>query len=150
MTQAPPAPYRTLTPHLIAKDAARAIDFYVRAFGAHERFRLAEPSGKVGHAELQIGDSVFMIADEYPDFGCLGPSSVGGCPVKFLIYVTDAGAAMKKAVAAGATEVRKVKDEGYGDLTGTVTDPFGFSWSLAQRIEEVSPEVMQKRFDATL
>jgi PhnB protein len=145
-----PKGYRTLNCHLVVREGLRALDFYIRAFGAREKFRLVEPSGKLGHAELEIGDSVFMLADEYPDFGALSPATIGGCPVKFQIYVDDAGAAMKRAVDAGATEVRAVKDEFYGDRVGMVADPFGYSWSFAQRIEEVSVEEMQKRFAAVL
>jgi len=145
-----PKGYRTLNCYLVVRDGARAIDFYVRAFGARERFRLVEPSGKIGHAEIEVGDSVFMLADEYPDFGALSPGTIGGCPVKFLIYVDDADVAMKRAVMAGATEVRAVKDEFYGDRIGMVMDPFGYSWSLAARVEEVTPAEMQKRFTAVL
>lgn len=146
----PPAGSHSVTVQLVVRDAARAIEFYVRAFGARELFRLQEPGGKVGHAELAIGDSTIMLADEYPDFGALSPATIGGSPAKLLLYVEDADAAMKKALAAGATELRPVKDQFYGDRSGMIADPFGFSWSLAARIEDVSPEEMQRRFSAEL
>lgn len=141
---------QTLTCHLVVKGAARAIDFYARAFGAVELFRLTEPGGKVGHAELRIGDSCLMLADEYPDFGAFSPVSIGGSPVKMHIAVADADAALQRAVDAGATVLRPVSNEFYGDRTCAVADPFGFSWFLAQRIEEVSPQEMQRRFTAML
>ncbi len=141
---------QTLTCHLIVKGAARAIDFYARAFGAVELIRLTEPGGKVGHAELRIGDSRLMLADEYPDFGAFSPVSIGGSPVKLHIAVADAEAALKRAVAAGATVLRPVSDEFYGDRTCAVADPFGFSWFLVQHIEDVSTQELQRRFSAVL
>jgi PhnB protein len=145
-----PAGYRSITAHLIAHDAAKAIDFYVRAFDARERFRLVEPGGKIGHAELTIGDSIIMLADEYPDFGARSAASIGGSPVKLLLYVADPDAAMRQAIEAGATELRPVKNQFYGDRSGMVLDPFGFSWTLATPVEDVSPEEMQRRFSAAL
>ena len=150
MTMPSPSVRQSLTAHLIARDAAAAIAFYVRAFGAQELYRLVEPGGKVGHAELRIGTSRFMICDEYPDFGAVSPSTLGGSPIKLLLYVDDADAAMRQAVAAGATELRPVKAQFYGDRAGMVLDPFGFSWSLATPAEDVSPEEMQRRFSAAL
>lgn len=141
---------QTLTAHLIVKNAARALDFYRDAFGAEELFRLVEPSGKVGHAEMRIGATGFMLADEYPDFGALGPASIGGTPVKFRLEVADAQAAMARAVKAGAVEVRPLKDEFYGDRTGMVADPFGHHWFIAQKVEDVSPEEMQRRWTQML
>ncbi|MCW5724945.1 MAG: VOC family protein [Maricaulaceae bacterium] len=141
---------QTLTAHLIVKNAARALDFYRDAFGAEELFRLVEPSGKVGHAEMRIGATGFMLADEYPDFGALGPASIGGTPVKFRLEVADAQAAMTRAVKAGAVEVRPLKDEFYGDRTGMVADPFGHHWFIAQKVEDVSPEEMQRRWTQML
>jgi PhnB protein len=139
-----PAGYHTLTPYLIARDAARAIDFYIAAFGAKELFRLADKTGKVGHAELEIGDSRFMLADEFPDFGAFAPPTVGGTPVSLHLYVADVDAAFARALAAGATELRAVADQFYGDRRGVLVDPFGHQWSLATMTREVSPEEMQK------
>ena len=141
---------QSVTAHLIARDTAGAIDFYTRAFGARELYRLIEPSGKIGHAELLVGTSRIMICDEYPDFGALSPATIGGSPVKFLLYVDDADAFMRRAVAAGATELRAVKTQFYGDRSGMVLDPFGFTWSIATPVEDVSPAEMQRRFSAAL
>jgi PhnB protein len=139
-----------VTAHLIVPDAARAIAFYIRAFGARELYRLVEPGGKIGHAELMIGNSRLMICDEYPDFGALGAATIGGSPVKLLVYVDDADAIVRQALAAGATELRPVKNQFYGDRSGMVLDPFGLSWSIATPVEEVSPDEMQRRFTAAL
>ena len=134
----------TVQPHLTVHDAKAAIDFYVKAFGAVEQFRLVEPSGRVGHAEIKIGDSLLMMNDEYPDFGARCPAAIGGSPVAFRIEVADADAAVDRAVKAGATVVRPVQDEFYGDRMGMIACPFGYRWSLAQPKEVVSPEEMQK------
>lgn len=145
-----PAGYHTVTPHLVARDAAAALAFYVRAFGAVERYRLVEPSGKIGHAEITVGDAVVMVCDEYPDFGAVSPAAYGGSPVKLLIYVDDCDAVVSRAVDAGATLLRPVKDQFHGDRSGMVVDPAGFTWTIATRCEEVSPEEMQRRFTAAL
>jgi PhnB protein len=145
-----PTGQTALTPHLVARNCAKAIEFYKAAFDAKEEFRLVEPSGKVGHAELRIHGALVMLADEYPDFGALSPASVGGCPVKLHLYVPDVDAAVARAVAAGATLVREVRNEFYGDRTGTIADPFGYSWQIATRIEEVSPVEMQARWTRAL
>lgn len=145
-----PAGYSAVTPHLVARDAAAALAFYGRAFGAVERYRLVEPSGKIGHAEFTIGDAVVMIADEYPDFGALGPAAFGGSPIKLLVYVDDCDAVVRTAVEAGATLLRPVKDQFHGDRLGMVVDPAGFTWTIATRREDVSPEEMQRRFTAAL
>lgn len=149
MTTAEP-PRQTVTAHLIMRDAAAAIDFYRRAFGAVELYRLVEPSGKIGHAQLRIGNSELMLCDEYPDFGALSAPTIGGSPIKFLLYVEDADQAMRTAIDAGAVELRPVRDQFYGDRSGMVMDPFGFSWSIATPKEQVSPEEMQRRFSAAL
>ena len=141
---------QTLTCYLVVKDGRRALDFYTRAFGARELFRLTEPGGKIGHAEMTLGASVFMLAEEYPDFGALSPVSVGGSPVKFNIAVPDADVAVKRAVEAGATVLRPVTNEFYGYRSGAVMDPFGYTWFLAQHVEDVSPEEMQRRFEEVL
>jgi PhnB protein len=137
-----------LSPYLVVKGAAKAIEFYAKAFGAREVFRLVEPSGKVGHAELEIGKSTLMLADEYPDFGALSPVTLGGSPVALHLYVEDVDAVVLRATAAGATVLRPVKDEFFGDRTAMVADPFGHKWHLSTRKENVSPEEMQRRMDA--
>ena len=141
---------QTLRAHATVHDAKAALAFYAKAFGAVEQFRLSEPSGKVGHAEIRIGDSVLMLNDEYPDFGAKSPASVGGSPVAFRIEVPDADAAVERAVKAGATVVRPVQDEFYGDRMGMVACPFGYRWSLAMPKEQVSPAEMQKRWTKML
>lgn len=145
-----PDPAHVLSPYLIVRGASAALDFYARAFDAKLLFSLAEPDGKVGHAELRIGESLFMLADEYPDWGALGPASVGGTPVTLHLYVKDVDAAVARAEAAGATVLRAPKDEFFGDRSGMVVDPFGHKWKLASRIEDVRPEEMQKRWTKML
>lgn len=145
-----PDPGHALTPHLILCDAARAIDWYVAVFGAVEEFRLTEPSGKVGHAELKLGGGGLMLADEYPEHGALGPRTVGATPVRLHLYVADVDAVVRRAVDAGATLLRPVQDEFYGDRCGMLQDPFGHLWQLASRREDVSPEQMQRRWSAML
>ena len=140
-----PEGYHTATPYLIIKDAANAIEFYKKAFGAVELFRMADPSGKVGHAEIKIGDSVIMLADEYPEMGYKSPQSLGGSPVSILLYFEDVDAVFKRALAAGAKETIPVKDQFYGDRNGTLHDPFGHVWTVATHKEDLSPEEMQKR-----
>ena len=139
-----------LTPHVVVRGAAQAIRFYAKVFGAREDFSLLEPGGKVGHAELLIGESRLMLADEYPDFGALAPASVGGTPVALHLYVPDVDASMALAEKHGATVLRGAKDEFYGDRSGTLLDPFGHRWNLATRKEVVSPEEMQRRWTAML
>lgn len=139
-----------VTPYLCVKDAARAIGFYTKAFGATELFRLAEPSGKVGHAEIKIGDAQLMLSDEYPDFGALSPLSVGGCPIVLHLYVDDVDSFVDRAVKAGATLLRPVKDEFYGDRTGQIADPFGYKWMVATQKESVTPQQMQERWSKML
>ena len=139
-----PDGYHTVTSYLMVDDAARALDFYRDAFGATELFRLPM-GGKIGHAEIMIGDTHLMLADEFPDMGALGPNSRGGPTASFMIYVPDADAAYDQAVKAGARADRPLKDEFWGDRIGTVIDPFGHKWSLATHVEEVGPEEMQRR-----
>jgi PhnB protein len=136
-----------LSPYLIVKGAAQAIEFYRQAFGAKELYRLSEPGGKIGHAELEIGRCRMMLADEYPDFGALSPVTVGGSPVALHLYVEDVDAVVARATGAGATLLRPVQDEFFGDRTGMLTDPFGHKWHLATRKEDVSPAEMQKRMN---
>ncbi len=143
-----PEGYHTVTPHLTLKGADQAIEFYRQAFGAELRCRLPGPDGKtVGHAEITIGDSYLMLADESPAFGNKSPQSLGGSPVSFAIYVPDADAAFARAVAAGAKVVRPMADQFYGDRTGTVADPFGYIWSLMTHIEDVDPEEIKRRME---
>ncbi len=141
----------TLAPYIAVKGASDAIAFYEKAFGAKERFRLVSPTdGKIGHAEIAIGDAVFMLSDEHPDFGALSPETLGGAAVKLHLYVPDVDAMFKRALAAGATEVRALKDEFYGDRVGTVADPFGYVWIIATKIKEVAPEKMQADWNAAM
>ena len=142
---------QTLRAHMTVHDAKAAIAFYVKAFGAVEAFRLVEPgSGKVGHAEIRIGDSILMLNDEYPDFGAKSPAATGGSPVAFHIQVADADKAVDRAVKAGATLVRPVQDQFYGDRSGMVACPFGYRWFLASPKEVVSAAEMQKRWSRML
>ena len=138
----------TLTPYLCCREAARAIEFYTKAFGAKETMRLAEPSGKIAHAELEIGGATIMLADEHPDFGVLSPTSVGGTPVKLHLYVDDADGVVARAVAAGAKIVRPLQDQFYGDRSGQIEDPFGHVWFVATKKEQLSVGEIQRRHDA--
>ncbi len=138
---------RAITPYLTCRDAARAIDFYKRAFGAVETMRLANSDGRIGHAELLIAGSPIMLSDESPDFGAISPQTLNGTSVAIHLYVEDADAVFNRAVAAGAKPDRPLRDEFYGDRTGTLVDPFGHRWFVASRIEEVSPEEMKKRYE---
>ncbi len=138
----------SLTPYLCVKDATRAIDFYKQAFGATELFRLAAPDGKVGHAEIKIGDATFMLADECPDMGFHSPQTLGGSPVTICLYVEDVDALAERAVAAGGKLERPVADQFYGDRAGKLQDPFGHVWMIATHKEDVSPEEVKKRATA--
>lgn len=140
-----PDGYHSVTPYLIIKGAAEAIAFYKVAFGATELFRMAQPDGRIGHAEIQIGDSRIMLADEFPEMKYLGPQTLGGSAVSLLIYVPDVDAVFTQAIAAGALEQRPVEDKFYGDRGGSLTDPFGHVWHIATHTEDVSPEEMEKR-----
>jgi uncharacterized glyoxalase superfamily protein PhnB len=136
--------------YLRVHDAAAAIDFYQRAFGAQEMFRLTEPSGRIGHAELRIGPAVVMLSDEYPEYQIHGPRTLGGTTFSLHLHVDDADQLMARAVAAGATMLRPLKDQFYGERSGSVRDPFGHEWLLGHEIEKVSPEEMQRRYTAML
>ena len=140
-----PEGYHTATPYLIVKDAAKAIEFYEKAFGAKEMMRMAQPDGRIGHAEIKIGDSPIMLADEFPEMDARSPQSLGGSPVSILLYVEDVDAMFTQAVAAGATVQRAIADQFYGDRTGGVRDPFGHVWYIATHKENVSPEEIKKR-----
>lgn len=134
-------------PYLRLRDAAKAIEFYAKAFGATEKFRLVEPSGRIGHAELVLGATTLMLSDEYPEFGIYGPASIGGTSFTLHLHVDDADALIARAVAAGATLVRPAADQFYGERSGTIRDPFGHEWNIGHEIEQVSPEEMQRRYD---
>ena len=146
--RAVPDGYHTVTAYLHVDDAKAAIAFYAQAFGAVEIMRLAMPDGRLGHAEVQIGDTRLMLADESPDFGIRGPRALGGVSAHFMIYGADADAAMRRALAAGARETRPLQDQFYGDRSGTVVDPFGHQWTLATHVEDVSVAEMQRRLEA--
>jgi len=142
-------PPLSLCPYLAVKGAQAAIDFYVEALGATVDFKLVDPSdGRIGHAELLFGTTRVFIADEYPDFGAVGPETLGGSPVKFHLDVADADAFVAHAVLHGATALRGVKLEFHGSRTGLLADPFGYSWFVASKAEEVSAEEMQRRWNA--
>lgn len=135
-------------PYLRVRDAGRALDFYKRAFGAEELFRLAEPSGRIGHAEIRIGGTTLMLADEYPEMNIVGPQTLGGTSFSIHLHVDDADAWIERAVAAGATVLRPAADAFYGERSGSVRDPFGHEWLLGHQVEEVSTQEMQRRYTA--
>lgn len=143
-----PEGYHSVIPYLVMKNAARAIDFYTKAFGAKELFRMPTPDGKIGHAELLIGDAHVMLADEQPEMDAFGPDKFGGSPVMIMVYIPDVDAAVNRAVEGGATLTRPVKDQFYGDRSGVIRDPFGHMWNVATHIEDVTPEEMERRMSA--
>jgi PhnB protein len=146
-----PSGYHTVTPYLIVKGAAEAIEFYKQAFGAILHLCLAQPGGKIGHAEIRIGDSIIMLADEVPEMGYLSPHSTGGkSPVGLALYVEDVDARFRQAIAAGGKETRPVQDQFYGDRSGTLTDPFGHVWTIATHIEDVPQDEIERRFAAMM
>ncbi len=140
-----PEGYPQVTPYLCVDGANAAIEFYATVFGATERVRMPGPNGTVGHAELQLGDSLIMLSDEYPEMGMRGPKTIGGTPVTISVYVEDVDGIFDKAVAAGATALRPVENQFYGDRTGQFEDPFGHRWSVATHVEDVPPDEMAKR-----
>jgi len=142
-----PAGYHSVTPYLIIKGAADAIEFYKKAFGATELFRM-EHEGKVGHAEIKIGDSPIMLADEHPGMGYVSPKTLGGTPVSLMIYVENVDTIYKQAIKSGGEEVKALQDQFYGDRSGTLKDPFGHVWTVATHKEDVTPEEMDKRIAA--
>lgn len=135
-------------PYLLVHDTAAAIAFYTAAFGAEEQFRLSEPSGRIGHAQITIGPATLMLADEHPEQGFRGPRTLGGTPFAMHLHVTDVDAAFARALRAGATVVRPLQDQFYGERSGRVRDPFGHEWLLGGHIEDVSTEEMQRRYTA--
>lgn len=145
-----PKGYHSVTPYLACQNAARAIDFYKRAFGAVEVMRMPAPGGKIGHAEIGIGDSRVMLTDEYPEMDFLGPQARGGTTVHIHVYVKDADAMVERAVAAGARLVREVKDQFYGDRSGSLQDPFGHVWHIATHKEDLSMAQLRKRAEKAM
>jgi PhnB protein len=145
-----PDGYPRVIPYLTVEGADAAIDFYTSVFGATERVRMPGPGGKVGHAELEIGDSLLMLADTFPDMGAPSPQSLGGTPVTVMVYVEDVDDVFARAIQAGATEERKVENQFYGDRAGQFTDPFGHKWFVATHVEDVPPDEMAKRAAAAM
>lgn len=149
MAVAPVPPgYHTVTPYLIVRGAAQAIEFYKQAFGAEEVMRLPMPDGSIAHAEIKIGDSHVMLGEENPAWGNKSPTTLGGTGGGLMIYLPDVDAAFARAVAAGAAVTKPVEDQFYGDRSGSVTDPFGHVWTLSTHVEDVAPEEIQRRMDA--
>ena len=146
--KAQPDGYHAITPYLVIKGAAAAIEFYKKAFGATELVRMPQPDGRVGHAELKIGDSVVMMADEFPEMETVGPQTLGNSPVGLLLYVDNADAVFAKAVSLGAKVKKPMADQFYGDRNGTLEDPFGHKWTIGTHVEDVSPEEMKRRMAA--
>ena len=143
-----PEGYSSVTPYLIVSGAARAIDYYKMAFGATELMRFGGPDGKIAHAELQIGDSRIMLADESPEMGHKSPSTLGGTPAGLMLYVDDVDDTFTRAVTAGGSSVKAVANQFYGDRSGMLTDPFGHQWTIATHVEDVEPDEMQRRMEA--
>jgi PhnB protein len=143
-----PAGHHTASPYLAIKNAAEALEFYKKAFGANEIYKLMMPDGRLGHAEMRVGDSIIMMADEFPEYGGKAPQTLGGSPVSIYLYVEDVDAFFKKALAAGAKERKPVMDQFYGDRSGQLEDPFGHLWWVATHKEDVAPEEIQKRAEA--
>ena len=139
---------KELFPYLCVKNAHEAIEFYKKVFDAREKFRLTEPGGRVGHAELELGAFTLMLAEEFPEFGYKSPLAIGGTAVTIHLHVDNADAWIERAVAAGATVVRPAVDAFYGERSGSVRDPFGHEWLLGHQVEEVTPQEMQRRYTA--
>lgn len=128
------------------RNATKAIEFYKQAFGAKELFRLIEPSGRIGHVELDFDGHVIMFSDEYPEYGCVGPETIGGTSINMHLHVDDCDAVIRRALSAGATMVREPSDKFYGERSGTIRDPFGHEWNIGHEIEKLTPEEMQRRY----
>jgi PhnB protein len=143
-----PRDYHSVTPYLALRDAKAALDFYARAFGAELVLKLDLPDGSIAHAELRIGDSILMMSEENAEWGNRSPHALGGSPVSMMIYVADVDAAFAQALAAGAEQLKPVEDQFYGDRTGTLKDPYGYQWTLATHVEDVSTEEAQRRMEA--
>jgi len=147
MTHYIPKGYNTITPYLFIKNAAQALEFYKTAFGATELMRMAGPGGKIMHAEMQLGDSRFMLADENEEHGAKSPQTIGGTPGLLMIYVKDADAISANAISQGAKMLRPMEDKFYGDRSGAVIDPFGFIWEISTHTEDVSEDEMRRRIE---
>lgn len=145
-----PDGYHSATPYLIVSGAAEAIEFYKKAFGATELFRMAGSGGKIGHAEIKIGNSPIMLADEHPEMGARSAKTLGGSPVFLMLYVDNVDALAAQAIAAGAKPVRPVQNQFYGDRSGTFEDPFGLLWTISTHVEDVSPEEMERRSEEAM
>jgi PhnB protein len=145
-----PDGYPQVMPYLTIDGASAAVDFYSKVFGATERMRMAAPDGKIGHAELQIGDSIVMLADSFPEMGGPTPGALGGSPITVMVYVTDVDATFARALQAGATQEREVQDQFYGDRIGQFTDPFGHKWFVATHIEDVAEAELAQRAAAAM
>jgi len=145
MVKAIPEGYHSVTPYLIIKDAAKALDFYKKAFNATEVMRFADPKGTVMHAEIKIGNSIIMLADEFPKMDCYSPQTVGGSPIFIHLYVENVDKITQQAIAAGAKVQRPVADQFYGDRSGSVIDPFGHIWNISTHVEDVAPEEIKRR-----
>ena len=145
-----PDGYPRVTPYLITDGASAAIDFYRSVLGARERMRMPAPDGRVGHAELEIGDSLIMLADEFPEMEARGPKAVGGTPVSLHVYVEDADGVFDRAIQAGARALQPVEDKFYGDRSGQFEDPYGHHWSVATHVEDVPPDEMAARAAAAM
>lgn len=145
-----PPGYHTVTPYLVVSDCAAALDFYARVFNAEETVRMPTPDGKIMHAEIRIGDSMLMLSDEAPDWGAHAPKHYGGSPGHVMLYLPDADATFVTAVAAGATVIRPMENQFWGDRMGRIVDPFGHQWSLGTHVEDVTPEEMDRRFKAAM
>jgi len=152
MAKVKPIPdgYHNMTPYLIVNGAAKAIEFYTKVFGATEKMRMPSPGVKIGHAELTLGDSMIMLADEHPEMGARAPSAYGGSAVSLMVYVPDVDATVATATAAGAKILRPVENQFYGDRMGTIADPFGHRWHVATHVEDVPPDEMAKRAAAAM
>jgi len=140
-----PEGYHSVTPYLIVKGGANAIEFYKKAFGAAEIMRFEGPGGALGHAEIRIGNAPVMLADEYPDMGFRSPQTLGGAGVSLMVYVEQVDAVFQRAIAAGAKELRAVQNQFYGDRSGTLQDPFGHVWTISTHVEDIAPDEMQRR-----
>jgi PhnB protein len=150
MTSPIPEGYPRVTPYLVVDGAGAAIDFYCSVLGASERMRMPGPDGRIGHAELQLGDSIVMLADENVQMGARGPATIGGTPVSLHVYVEDSDAVFERAVQAGAKSLRPVEDRFYGDRSGQFEDPFGHRWDVSTHVEDVPPEEMSKRAESVM
>ena len=145
-----PDGYRAVTPYLIVEGAARALAFYKEVFGATEQMRMAGPGGRVAHAEMRIGDSVVMLADEVPDRGYRGPNGYGGSAVSLMVYLDDVDATFRRAIAAGAVERRAVQNQFYGDRSGSLEDPFGHTWTVSTHVEDLTADEMVQRAEQAM